>query len=381
MRRLGSSALVPVLAFAALLLLAPLLSAPASSASAAGATRATSRRRDLPQPARAHRFPGTARSTAAPTRPCKGGRRGDQFWYLYCTTDPLNDEDVDGEGDLRFHPIPMMRSRDLVNWTYVGDALPEPPAWAADGAGLWAPDVVYSPATESLLPHLRRHRHRRLAARAESACASTVTTRSASRSATARPGRGRCRTSRWSGPAPGPAVGLLVLLDLRPRRPRRLRRTDNVLYYGSYYGGVHAVDVAFDHGRHHDRGPVHAGDDRQPLRGHQRRQARRLVLPVRLRHQLLQRAAHVVRRLRRPVPQSARSVRRPRRAAACSPGGSAARRCCCRTATAGSASGTTPCSPTTPASGGRSTTPSTEGDPYFDDRPRLHQAAGAARPD
>jgi arabinan endo-1,5-alpha-L-arabinosidase len=38
----------------------------------------------------------------------------------------------------------MMVSRDLVNWRYVGDALPEPPSWAAEGSGLWAPDVVYS---------------------------------------------------------------------------------------------------------------------------------------------------------------------------------------------------------------------------------------------
>ncbi|MGI8645104.1 MAG: family 43 glycosylhydrolase [Nocardioides sp.] len=49
---------------------------------------------------------------------------------------------------MRFRPIPQMVSQDLVNWTYVGDALPTPPTWATPGAGLWAPDVVYSRTTD-----------------------------------------------------------------------------------------------------------------------------------------------------------------------------------------------------------------------------------------
>jgi arabinan endo-1,5-alpha-L-arabinosidase len=69
-------------------------------------------------------------------------------WYMYCTTDPLNDEDVDANGDPVFHRIPMMTSTDLVNWTYVGDAFPQGtaglPSWADPGAALWAPEVVYS---------------------------------------------------------------------------------------------------------------------------------------------------------------------------------------------------------------------------------------------
>ena len=38
----------------------------------------------------------------------------------------------------------MLVSRNLVNWSFVGSALPGRPAWAARGADLWAPDVVYS---------------------------------------------------------------------------------------------------------------------------------------------------------------------------------------------------------------------------------------------
>ena len=68
----------------------------------------------------------------------------DPYWYLYCTTDPLDDEDRDEEGNLIFNKIPQLRSMDLVNWEYVGNAFVANPSWAEDNAALWAPDVVYS---------------------------------------------------------------------------------------------------------------------------------------------------------------------------------------------------------------------------------------------
>jgi beta-xylosidase len=66
-------------------------------------------------------------------------RGRDGWWYAYATTDPLRS----GEGV--FHRIPMSRSRDLVDWEYVGDAFgpDELPSWAAPNAALWAPDVRY----------------------------------------------------------------------------------------------------------------------------------------------------------------------------------------------------------------------------------------------
>src|SRR5215207_4790953 len=77
---------------------------------------------------------------------------GQQVWYMYCTTDPLNDEDVDANGDPVFHRIPTMVSTDLVNWTYVGDAFPlsggDLPDWIAPNAAFWAPEVVYSSSTD-----------------------------------------------------------------------------------------------------------------------------------------------------------------------------------------------------------------------------------------
>jgi arabinan endo-1,5-alpha-L-arabinosidase len=90
---------------------------------------------------------GVVESCADPTV-IQGQEPGDSTWYMYCTTDPLNDEDLNADGDLVFHRIPTMTSEDLVNWTYVGDAFPQGaaglPSWAEEDAALWAPEVVYS---------------------------------------------------------------------------------------------------------------------------------------------------------------------------------------------------------------------------------------------
>ncbi|MGI8900912.1 MAG: family 43 glycosylhydrolase [Nocardioides sp.] len=90
---------------------------------------------------------GVVESCADPTV-IQGQEPGDTTWYMYCTTDPLNDEDLDATGDPIFHRIPMMTSEDLVNWTYVGDAFSQGPTglpdWAEEDASLWAPEMVYS---------------------------------------------------------------------------------------------------------------------------------------------------------------------------------------------------------------------------------------------
>ncbi|HYF62772.1 MAG TPA: family 43 glycosylhydrolase [Herpetosiphonaceae bacterium] len=88
---------------------------------------------------------GLAESCADPSL-IKGQQAGDQRWYLYCTTDPLNSQDRDGAGDLIFHRIPMFSSTDLVRWTYETDAFTatNAPAWAAPTAGLWAPEIHYA---------------------------------------------------------------------------------------------------------------------------------------------------------------------------------------------------------------------------------------------
>jgi beta-xylosidase len=68
-------------------------------------------------------------------------RAKDGWWYAYGTSDPLN------EGEAGRHILPISRSKDLVNWTFVTDAFTEAtmPAWAdqSRGASLWAPDIRY----------------------------------------------------------------------------------------------------------------------------------------------------------------------------------------------------------------------------------------------
>ena len=63
----------------------------------------------------------------------------DGYWYAFGTSDPLRE----GEGE--FHYIPISRSKDLVNWRYVGDAFesPQEVSWAAEDASIWAPDIRY----------------------------------------------------------------------------------------------------------------------------------------------------------------------------------------------------------------------------------------------
>lgn len=68
---------------------------------------------------------------------------GDPHWYLYCTSNPLNDADVDENGEYNYHLINVHRSLDLVNWTYIGDAFTEQPSWAQAPQGFWAPDIQY----------------------------------------------------------------------------------------------------------------------------------------------------------------------------------------------------------------------------------------------
>ena len=71
----------------------------------------------------------------------------DGYWYMYCTTDPLNDEDRTETG-FNFRLVPQLRSTDLVHWTYVGEAFTSKPSWATADAGLWAPEIEYDDAND-----------------------------------------------------------------------------------------------------------------------------------------------------------------------------------------------------------------------------------------
>ena len=101
------------------------------------------------------RFRATASSELADPSVIEG-QKGEGLWYLYCTADPLNDQDRTA-GGFNFRQIPMMSFRDLVPWTYVGEAFAgNRPAYATPTAGLWAPEVMYLPDT-GLYRLLHRH--------------------------------------------------------------------------------------------------------------------------------------------------------------------------------------------------------------------------------
>jgi arabinan endo-1,5-alpha-L-arabinosidase len=76
------------------------------------------------------------------------GQEGERKWFMYCTADPLNEEDRTTQGGFVFRQIPMFSSTDLVNWTYEGEAFAgNRPTYATPGAGLWAPEIAYYPET------------------------------------------------------------------------------------------------------------------------------------------------------------------------------------------------------------------------------------------
>lgn len=83
-------------------------------------------------PASALAGPNPVTSSVAPDPSIVRGPDGS--YNVYASSDDW----ADGAGT---RTIPHFRSFDLVEWQYVGDALPGVPAWAAPGSALWAPDV------------------------------------------------------------------------------------------------------------------------------------------------------------------------------------------------------------------------------------------------
>ena len=102
-------------------------------------------------PARAARANPLA-ATAGPGQPVencadpsviRSRTAGDDAWYMVCTSDALGDWDRDGGGGYRYRTLPILRSTDLVHWTYVGDAVTGPPSWAEAWSNLWAPEFEF----------------------------------------------------------------------------------------------------------------------------------------------------------------------------------------------------------------------------------------------
>ncbi|UMG92851.1 family 43 glycosylhydrolase [Nocardioides sp. TF02-7] len=175
----------------------------------------------------------------------RGRGRHHGSWFMYCTTDPLSDDDVDEAGELRFRPVPMLRSRDLTHWTYVGDALPAPPSWAAPGAGLWAPDVVYSEATgRYYLTFGVTDTDDGL--RGPGACASTTDNAIGVAVASSPTGPWTVADEPLVPPRPDPEAACAFFWTYDPDVLGDAVGRASTLYYGSYYGGVHAQRIVLD---------------------------------------------------------------------------------------------------------------------------------------
>src|SRR5690348_1578851 len=60
--------------------------------------------------------------------------------------------------------IQVARSKDLVHWDHIGDALPEKPSWARTTQDFWAPSVIFDGSTYfmyfSATPDLCHHAER-----------------------------------------------------------------------------------------------------------------------------------------------------------------------------------------------------------------------------
>ncbi|QMU26763.1 family 43 glycosylhydrolase [Adhaeribacter radiodurans] len=61
----------------------------------------------------------------------------DGYYYAYSTQADWRKDNFGGP-----YVIPILRSKDLVNWEVVGPALAQKPDWKEQG-GIWAPDAVY----------------------------------------------------------------------------------------------------------------------------------------------------------------------------------------------------------------------------------------------
>src|SRR3954453_5952866 len=62
----------------------------------------------------------------------------DGFYYAYATQTLREGHWIN---------IQVARSRDLVHWEHLGDALPEKPAWAQTTQDFWAPSVIFDGTT------------------------------------------------------------------------------------------------------------------------------------------------------------------------------------------------------------------------------------------
>ncbi|WP_411699063.1 family 43 glycosylhydrolase [Conyzicola sp.] len=210
------------------LMMAVVLSVPV----AASATTPQPRPAPDPQPATEYSNPlrlaidGREAASCADPDVIRGQEEGDTSWYLYCTSDALFEDERDAAGGLVIHNVPMFRSENLVTWSYVGDAFPTKPSWVAPTGGVWAPEIAYRDG-QYLLYY--------------------------GASETTLPGGSSAIGVATSDSPTGPFTdtGVPVVNPDPSGRwqfdPEVLTTTDaNYLYFGSYFGGIFARELAPD---------------------------------------------------------------------------------------------------------------------------------------
>ncbi len=69
-------------------------------------------------------------------------RAPDGWFYAYATQTTLGERVIN---------IQVARTRDLVRWEHLGDALPQKPQWASKTQNFWAPDVIFDPQRSRFL--------------------------------------------------------------------------------------------------------------------------------------------------------------------------------------------------------------------------------------
>lgn len=67
-------------------------------------------------------------------------RAPDGWFYVYATQSRTDD---------KYIHIQVARSKDLIEWEHLGDALPEKPVWATENQNFWAPHVHYDHQSET----------------------------------------------------------------------------------------------------------------------------------------------------------------------------------------------------------------------------------------
>lgn len=156
-------------------------------------------------------------------------RGDDGLWYAFGTSDPLR------EGERRAHRVPIARSADLVDWTYVGDAFApdQRPSFAAPGAAFWAPDVrrigdrwvMYVTVTDTTVS------------------GDTFDTAIGAATAPTPAGPWTFADAPVVAPRPGGGGGYLWTID-----PSQFTDVDgrSYLYFGSYYGGISVTELSAD---------------------------------------------------------------------------------------------------------------------------------------